>query len=231
MKGEPVADGTSLMDSDYARIFVSPRATIRAIVDRNPRDRVIAIAAIAGFVGALAAAIQFRSPSAFAIGKQSIPTIAPATLWKIRLYQVIVSPIIAVLFLYIRGSILRWSGTLFGGTAKTVEVRAALAWSLVPAILTSLILVAFTLIHPPPPLAASDPHMAWAAMMGDRPHFALSMVLWLYTFVIALNCVAEVHRFSAWRALGAVAIEQLLILGAAIVIAITLPIAYVFLFR
>src|ERR1700691_2984403 len=82
MKGEPVANGTSLMDSDYARIFVSPRATIRAIVDRDPRDRVIAIAAIAGFVGALAAAVQFRSPSAFAIGKQSIPTIAPATMWK-----------------------------------------------------------------------------------------------------------------------------------------------------
>jgi hypothetical protein len=40
-----------------------------------------------------------------------------------------------------------------------------------------------------------------------------------------------VHRFSAWRALGAVAIEQLLIIGATIVIATTLPIAYVFLFR
>jgi hypothetical protein len=226
-----VADGTRLMDSDYARIFVSPRATIRAIVDRDPRDRVIAIAAIAGFVGALAAAIQFRSPSAFSIGKQSIPTIAPATMWRIRLVQVIVSPIVAIIFLYIRGSILRWSGELFGGTARTVEVRAAVGWSLVPAILTSLILVAFTLIHPPAAVAASDPHAALAAMMGDWPHFTLSMVLWLYTFVIALNCVAEVHRFSAWRALGAVAIEQLLILGAAIVIAITLPIAYVFLFR
>jgi Yip1 domain len=226
-----VGNGTRLMDSDYARIFVSPRVTIRAIVDRDPRDRVIAIAAIAGFVGALAAAIQFRSPSAFSIGKQSIPTIAPATMWKIRLVQVIVSPGVAIIFLYIRGSILRWSGELFGGTASTVEVRAALGWSLVPAILTSLILVAFTLIHPPAAVAASDPHAAWAAMMGDWPHFTLSMVLWLYTFVIALNCVAEVHRFSAWRALGAVAIEQLLILGAAIVIAITLPIAYVFLFR
>lgn len=226
-----MADGTSLMDSDYAQIFVSPRATIRAIVDRNPRDRVIAIAAIAGFVGALAAAIQFRSPSAFAIGKQSIPTIAPATMWKIRIVQVIVSPILAIIFLYIRGSILRWSGELFGGTAKTVEVRAALGWSLLPAILTSLILVAFTLIHPPPAVSASDPHAALAAMMGDWPHFTLSMVLWLYTFVIELNCVAEVHRLSAWRALGAVAIEVLLILGAAVVIAITLPIAYVFLFR
>ena len=231
MKGEPVANGTSLMDSDYARIFVSPRATIRAIVDRNPRDRVIAIAAIAGFVGALAAAIQFRSPSAFAIGKQSIPTIAPATMWKIRLVQVIVSPIVAILFLYLRGSILRWSGELFGGTARTVEVRAALGLSLVPAILASFIMIAFTLIHPPAVVAASDPHAAWAAMMGDRPHFMLSLVLWLYTFVIELNCVAEVHRFSAWRALGAVAIGHLLILGAAIVIVIILPIASVFLFR
>jgi hypothetical protein len=231
MKGEPVANGVSLMDSDYARIFVSPRATIRAIVDRDPREHVIAIAAIAGFVGALAAAIQFRSPSAFAIGKQSIPTIAPATMQKIRIYQVIVWPVVAVVFLYIRGAILRWSGALFGGTGKTVEVRAAVGWSLVPAILTSLILLAFTLIHPPPAVAASDPHVAWATMMGDWPHLMLSAVLWLYTFLIALNCIAEVHRFSAWRALGAVAIEQLLIIGATIVIATTLPIAYVFLFR
>lgn len=222
---------TNLMDINYARIFVSPRATIRLIVDRDPRDRVVALVAIAGFVAAIGAVVQFRSPSAFTIGTRTIPMISPATMWKIRLVQVIASPILAIAFLYIRGSILRWSGALFGGTAKAVEVRAALGWSRVPSILIVSILIALTLVDPPATVAASDPHAVWAPLVRDWPRLALSTVLALYGFIIALNCIGEVHRFSAWRALGAVAIEQLLIAGAAIVLGTTLPIAAVFLLR
>jgi hypothetical protein len=220
----------SLMDPNYARIFVSPRTTIRAIVDRDPRDRVIALVAIAGFVGALAATMQFRSPSAFTIGTRPIPMISPETMRKIRLAQVFASPLIAIVFLYITGSILRWSGALFGGTAKAVEVRAALGWSRVPSILIAFILIAFTLVYPPPTISVSDPHAVWA-WARDWPRLALRTVLGLYGFIIALNCIAEVHRFSAWRALGAVAIEQLLIVGAAIVLGAILPIVALFLFR
>ena len=218
------------MDANYTRIFVTPRATIRAIVDRDPRDRVLAIVAIAGFVGALAAAMQFRSPSAFTIGTRPIPMFAPETMRKMRLAQIIASPLIAIIFLYIAGSILRWSGALFGGTAKAVEVRAALGWSRVPSILFALILIAFALIDPPAALNASDPHAVWQ-LVRDWPRLALGAVLFLYGFVITLKCIAEVHRFSAWRALGAVAIEQLLIVGAGIVLATMVPIVALFLFR
>ena len=229
-------NGTSsesrLMDVNYVRILISPRATIRAIVDRDPRDKVFALIAVAGFIGALAAAIQFRSPQAFSIGRQAIPMIAPATTWKIRIGQVIASPILAILFLYINGAILRWSGSLFGGTANNVEVRAALGWSSVVSILSALILLAFTVIDPPPtPIAASDLHSAWAALAREWPRLALAMVLALYGLIIALKCIGEVHRFSAWRALGARAIQRLLILGAAIVLGVTAPIVAMFLFR
>jgi Yip1 domain len=224
-------DSSAVIESDYARILVRPRATIRTIVDRDPRERVIALVAVAGFIGAVSAALQLRSPQAFAIGTRAIPAIVPATLWKIRIAQVIASPVLAVVFLYINGAILRWSGALFGGTAKAVEVRAALGWSSVPSILSSLILIVFTLLYPPSVVALSQHSPPTAILARELPRLGFIFALAAYVFVIYLNCLAEVHRFSAWRALGAAAIQWLLVMGASMVLLMTVPLVAVFLFR
>jgi Yip1 domain len=219
------------MDVKYAEILVSPRATIRAIVDRDPRDRVIALVVICGFIGAVAAVMQFRSPQAFTIGSRSIPMIASATMWKIRVGQIIASPILAVMSLYVNGAVLRWSGGLFGGTAKAVEVRAAIGWASIPSILIGLVLIAFALIHPPTAITMSEEQSVLSMLAHDWMTLALSTVLGLYAFVILLKCVAEVHRFSAWRALAAWSIQWLLLVAAFIVMAMTVPVVAVFLFR
>ena len=221
----------TLMDVNYPRILVSPRATIRAIVDRDPRERVIALVAISGLVGGIAGAVSFRSPQAFTIGARSIPLITASSMWKLRLAQVIASPLLAIAFLYINASILRWSGGLFGGTARPVELRAALGWSSVASILAGLILIAFTLIDPPAIIAVSNPPSALALLARDWPQFVLSTVLSLYAFVISVNCIAEVHRFSAWRALGAITIQQMLVVGVSIVLATAVPLLAVFLLK
>jgi hypothetical protein len=223
-------DHTELIDANYARILISPRATIRAIVDRDPRDRVIVLAVIGGVVGAIAAAVQFRSPEAFKIGAHSIPAISGATLRKIRLGRIFASPVLALIFLYLDGALLRWSGGLLGGTAKPVEVRAVVGWSSVPSILTGLILIAFTLIDPPATMP-SGPAATFAALIREWPRLVLGAALGLYTFVISVKCLAEVHRFSAWRGLGAWLIERLLLFGAFIVLAIAVPLLAVLLFR
>jgi Yip1 domain len=223
-------DRTTLMDPDYARILVSPRPTIRSIVDRDPRYRVVALAIISGFIGALAAAIQIRSPKAFKIGAHAIPAIASSTMWKIRIGQVISSPIVAIGFLYLKGAILRWSGGLLGGQARAVEVRAALGWSSVASLLTALVIIAFALIDPSATIAASDLRSATTVFARRWPHFVLSLALGLYAFIISLQCIAEVHQFSAWRALGAWAIESLVLIGTVIVLGMAVPLLAVFLF-
>jgi Yip1 domain len=230
MKGKAM-DGTKLMDARYAEIFISPRTTIRGIVDRNPRDKVIALVVLCGFISAVASALQFRSPQAFTIGSRSIPMIAPATMWKIRLGQIIASPFLAVMFLYVNGAVLRWSGGLFGGTAKPVEVRAALGWASVPSILIGFILIAVTLIHPPAVITMSEQQSPLSILAHDWMTLALSTVLGLYAFVILLNCIAEVHRFSASRALAAWSVQWLLLMGAFMVMAMTVPLVAVFFFR
>jgi len=223
-------DLARLIDSNYARILISPRITLRIIVDRDPRQRVIALAIIGGLVGALAAVVQFRSPEAFRIGARAIAAIPPTTLHRIRISQVVVSPFLAVAFLYINGTLLRWSGGLLGGTAKSVEVRAALGWATVPSILTGLVLIAFALIDPPAAIPA-NPHFTIALLAHDWPRLALAAVLGLYALIISVNCLAEVHRFSAWRGLAAWAIEKLLLAGLFIVLAITILLAAALLLR
>ncbi|HVA81590.1 MAG TPA: YIP1 family protein, partial [Candidatus Binataceae bacterium] len=131
-------DFAKLTDINYARILIRPRTTIRAIVDRDPRDRVIVLVVISGFVSALALAVQSRSPAAFMIGTRTIPVIAATTMRKIRIAQIVAAPVLAVVFLYINGALLRWAGGLLGGAAKSVEVRAALGWSSIPSMLSAL---------------------------------------------------------------------------------------------
>ena len=45
------------------------------------------------------------------------------------------------------------------------------------------------------------------------PSLIIQMPLWLWWLIVRLKSLGEVHRFSAWRALGASLIGLLLLLG------------------
>ena len=47
----------------------------------------------------------------------------------------------------------------------------------------------------------------------------ISAPLWLWWWIVSLKCLGEVHRFSAWRALGTTLIGFLL-LGGVLVVAV-----------
>ena len=94
--------------------------------------------------------------------------------------QVVVAPLIALLLWYLEAAMLTWTGHWLGGRASAVQVRAALAWSNVPVIST----------------------MGLYLLTGG---FALlpTWIVGLWSFIIYLQCLGEVHHFSAWRALAA----------------------------
>jgi hypothetical protein len=187
--------------SPFFSIWIEPRATIRRIVDSDPTRNVLALAAIGPAINSL-----ISQWSAVING-----TAHPSVLWPLWVaFSVAIQAALGILFLYIFAAVFRWSGSLLGGTATSVEVRAALAWSQVPAIVAEIILL-FALFAGVP-----MPKMLPGRLPLIDPAFYKVMfvegVLAIWGLITWLKCVAEVHRFSAWRAFVAILIPPLIVL-------------------
>src|SRR6266404_6993065 len=187
--------------SPFFSIWIEPRATIRRLADSDPTRNVLALAAIGPAINSL-----ISQWSAVING-----TAHPSVLWPFWVaFNVAVQAAFGILFLYIFGAVFRWSGSLLGGTATSVEVRAALAWSQVPAIVAEIILL-FALFAGVP-----MPKMLPGRLPLIDPAFYKVMVvegaLGIWGFIISLKCVGEVHRFSAWRAFVAILIPPIIVL-------------------
>lgn len=189
--------------ASFFTIWTAPRATIRRIVDSDPTRNVIALAAVGPAIGALA------SQWSMALGNNANLSV----LWPLWVAVIVAfQAALGVLFLFISGAVLRWSGSMFGGVASRVEVRAALAWSQVPAIAAGIVLLIAVL------LGVQVSHTTPGTLSQIEPAFYKVMVvegvLGFWGFIISLKCIGEVHRFSAWRALAATLIPGLIALVA-----------------
>jgi Yip1 domain len=186
----------------FFTIWTEPRATIRRIVDTDPTRNVIALAAVGPAIQAL-------------VGQWSKALSSNANLsvlWPLWVAgSVAFQAAIGVVFLFIFAALFRWSGGLLGGVASRVEVRAAMAWSQVPAITAEIVLLLAVLTGVPVPIPTTS---------GTFPHvdpafykiMVVEGVLAIWGFIVSLKCIGEVHRFSAWRALAAVLIPPIIAL-------------------
>ena len=198
-----MANGAGGSITPFFTIWTEPRATIRRIVDTDPTRNVIALAAFGSGISALSG----QWSKAFANDANL------SVLWPLWVAVIVAfSAALGVLSLYIGGVVLKWSGSLLGGVASRVEVRAALAWSQVPAIAAGIVLLVAVLMGVPVPLQRHAP------LSQIDPAFYKVMVaegvLGFWGFIISLKCLGEVHRFSAWRALAATLIPGLIALVA-----------------
>jgi hypothetical protein len=198
-----MANGAGGSIAPFFTIWTAPRATIRRIVDTDPKRNVIALAAIGSGISALSG--QWSK----ALGSDANLSV----LWPLWVALIVaLSAALGVLSLFISGAVLKWTGSLLGGVASRVEVRAALAWSQVPGIAGAIILLIAILLGVPMP----------PATRGTLPHFdpafyklmAVGIVFGIWGLVVLLKCLGEVHRFSAWRALAAALIPGLIALVA-----------------
>ncbi|REK09895.1 MAG: YIP1 family protein [Planctomycetota bacterium] len=189
----------------WRSIWTQPRATIRQIVDTNPTNMVVLLAAIGGISQALDQA------AARGLGGM-IPM--PAVLGVALVF----GPILGLISLYVGGAVLWFSGRLLGGAANYEHVRAALGWSQVP--------LAFGLVLWIPKFLALGPKLFDGYIFGLVPveqnlliaTGVAEVVLGIWQLVILINCLAEVHQFSRWRGLG-----TLLAAGALIGLAVFIP--------
>ncbi len=184
----------------WLSIWTRPRQTIRWIVNTDPHRSVLLLAALAGIAQALD-----RASSRNLGDRISLPTILGLA--------VLLGPIGGIIGLYLGGFLLRWTGRWIGGRASPPEIRAAIAWSSVPAIVAlplwvpELALFGQELFTSETPTIDENPPLA-AALLGFS---VVEFCLAVWSFILLLKCVGEVQGFSAWKALGNVLLAALVI--------------------
>ena len=166
-------------------IWARPRATMRHIVDTNPRHLVLQLAVLTG----VAEVFGTAGPQDF--GKKFG---VPLTL----LLFLVVGSILGVLALYVGGKLLHWSGRWLGGRASLAEVQSAFAWSTVPRISTLPIVLTAILL--------SD--QSW---VGSSFYFAPIILLDVWSVVLLVICIGEVQRFSTLKSLASILLVALTI--------------------
>jgi Yip1 domain len=196
--------------SPWFTICFSPRATIRKIVETDPRHFVIGIAWVAGALAALDLEMQFNGGSNSSVLQfvtDRFSAMGPFALAGLAFAL----GVLGVAMLFILGYLYRWSGGVLGGTATAVEVRAALGWTQVAGIYVTVIGVIVALLSPESVdvQAGTLPSIWWPLVR---------LLLGFWVFSISVKTIGEVHGFSAWRAtmammLGDLVIGIVLVLG------------------
>ena len=190
----------------WLSIWAKPRSTIRWIVDTDPARQVILLATISGIARFLVQAAERDFGDTYSVS-------------AIFMLALAAGPIGGLISLYIGGALLRWTGSWFDGGATSEEVRAAIAWSSVPSIwalllwIPELLLFGKDLFTTVTPRIDANPLLRYLMF----PFAAVEIVVSIWRFIVLLQCLGEVHRFSAWKALGAVLIPGLVLLGFACV--------------
>jgi len=194
-------------------IWVQPRATMRQILDSDPRRLVHTLAALGGAVKGF----QFTVPPALADPAE------PGAILGIKMAIAIVGAILSLAMLYLYGFLMRATGGWLAGRGDFTAVRSAIAWANVPTIWSALLLVPLVAfrgiagLNFDPGTMMQEPGAAILLV----PLVTLTVLITGWQIVVFLKCLGEAHAFSAWRALGA-AFFAALILGAAVVIPIAL---------
>ena len=203
-------------ENPYLTIWMKPRATIRGIVNENPSFRVLPIAAAGGILQALQVAVMVWAGDQLSVS-------------MILLFCFVLGPPLGLILLYLGAWIVKLSCRMLGGHADSREVRAALAWSSIPFLATApLYIVRFALVGKElftfeKPSVVSQPALFYLLVATFVPEVVLS-IWWL---VVTLKALAEVQRFSAWRALS----SMLLLLAPFVVLIVIVAIVAYFLVK
>jgi len=187
--------------SPWVSIFTKTRATMRQILDENPRRLVHLLA----MLGGVAETIGSHIPD--------MPPFFTPSLGVLLVVKVILGAIVGLAALYLFGAAVWLTGRMLGGKGTFVDVRAATAWSNVPAfwgVLLLLPLLAYLgtgALNLDPQSLLGDP----AGLILLVPIGIAGIVLFFWRIVIYCKCIGEAHRFSAWHGFGAALIALVIL--------------------
>lgn len=185
----------------WLSIWTKPRATMAQILREDRTSWVILLSAVAGISQVLDNAVM-RS-----MGDQ----------WEwhyILIVALIAGPIGGIIGLYLISFLLRVTGTWFGGNAEPEDVRAAYAWSGVPALwilplwLPQLLLFGQEMFTTATPIMDASNYL-WMIFMGLA---VIELIVGIWAIVIYLKCLGQAQGFSAWAALANTIVAYLFLL-------------------
>ena len=186
-------------DKPWLTIWTRPRGTMRAILDADKKRYVLWLAAIVGVGETLN-----RASSRY-MG-DDLPV------WAIFGLALTLGALSGVISLYISGAVLGWSGGLLGGKGDSEHVRAAVAWATIPQ------LVAMVFWVPELVFYGEEMFTSYAPRVASNPALLLitaviQLILGFWALFLLVKTLAEAHRFSAWRSIGALAIPAVILFG------------------
>jgi len=188
----------------FFSIWVVPRATIRRIIETNPRKFVTGIGWLTGALGALVFEVQASNSAALTSIPRWAVAMGPVTLAM----SAFTLGLAGVGIIYALAFVFRWAGSLVGGVGDLIEVRAAVAWSWVPLIVLAIVAVIAAISAP----AANS----WTASTTLDPYqipysYMAEAALAVWAVFIAMQTLGEVHRLSPRRAAGMLAVGTIAI--------------------
>ncbi|MBM3184541.1 MAG: hypothetical protein FJZ64_04480 [Chlamydiae bacterium] len=160
----------------WIRMWGSPRLTIRAIVNVNPRYGVFWLAWV------YVIQVCFFVANTYSLGlSYSFLSLLGVSL--------ILSPFIGWLWLYFTGWVLYFTGRWFGGDAPMSHLRAAAAWSKLPVSIALLMWFILMFANP-----------EWVFIQGMLPPSTIfiqliTLILGIWSFVLLIQSVREVQGF------------------------------------
>jgi Yip1-like protein len=190
-------------------IWTRPRATMRHILDTDPRRMVIALAAMGGIGSFLLEGVQSAIGSYMPVPLAVALCLAGGALG-------------GIVGLYLFGFLVRVTGRWLGGLGDGVGVRAALAWSNVPTVWSLLLVLPWIAL-----LGEQSFRLDQSLLEGNLATAVVALGLGLvqitigvWALVISVKCLGEAHRCSAWRSLGALLLAAMMLAVPVVLIAI-----------
>ena len=184
----------------WLSILTSPRKTIRQIVEYDPNYRLIILSAIYGFSALLGIAQNLKLGDKLDVYMIIIPAIILAPLWGYILFSV-------------SSWFILFTGKWLGGKATFKQVRAATAWANVPSIVNVLmwilLMIAFgsSLFQDVVNKTALPPGKIFVVFSI----MLVQLVASIWSLVIYINAIAEVHMFSILRAIFNIIIAMIIV--------------------
>lgn len=198
--GDPLNVPSGVLPSDvldlghqaFKTIWMSPRETIRRIVDVNPTYHVNLLIALGGIAEALD-----RSSTRNAGDKLPFGIILGTAL--------VLGPGGALIGAWISAHLIRITGNWLNGKGDYTEIKAAIGWASVPTVVGLALWVPALILFGQEMFTEEMPSIqgnAGLAIVFVGIGFGL-MLLNIWSVVLLCNCVAEVQGYrSAWKGLG-----------------------------
>lgn len=192
----------------WTRMWTKPRVTIQQIVDSDPTRYVLVLAAVGGLFSTLDRA------SARSTGDNLDFT----TIIAIALT---LGPLAGLVSLFVGGALVRWTGSWIGGDGSLKDIRAALAWGVVPLLWVSLLWIPELLLFGEEMFTTETPRIA------ANPTLALVLIAFvmielagaIWATVTLVKSVAQIQGFSAWMGLGNLLLATVVVLVPLVILA------------